>query len=115
MNMGTISMTLLKVGKVKALFHAAGIGRVSNKSIIGLGEAIESVISQIAKDAVVVYGKGQFESHDLEKLTDIKDYKIKVVAREPADLDIKELLREEEMPPGWDSDEIEEGEDGGRV
>lgn len=100
-----IYMTLLKIGAVKDIFHGAGFKRVSSKSINALEEAVSDVVERMAKDAVVVYGDRQLESHELERLTKVKEYRVMVVLREPDDLDIKELLKEEQMPEGWDSDE----------
>lgn len=105
-------MGLLKVGAIKKLFHDAGFRRVTSKSIEALESSLSGLVSEMAKDAAVVYDVRQLESHELRSLCRVKKYMVIIELGEKTDLSIEELLEEEGMPDGWD--EEEEGKDEGK-
>ena len=104
-------MGVLKVGEVKKILHDAGVGRVSRSAVEALSKGMEEIITEIGKDAAVVYPEMTLETHGLERLSQIKAYTLRVVCKEPDDIDIKELTKRVRMPEGWDEDDDDEGGD----
>lgn len=103
-------MDILKKVAVKRIMHDAGFTRVSSKALTSLNKAVVDMVKELAKDAAIVYDAGQLEAHELERLTKVKTYGIKIILIEPKDIDIRKVLKEEGLE-GFDGEEIDEPDD----
>ena len=99
-------MTILKRGKVKELFHDAGIKRLNPNIITMLDEAVERIVERIADSCATVYPDQLLESIYLVRMCDAQGgWMISFDEKMIPDVDIKQLVRDLPLPDDLDEDD----------
>ena len=108
------SMSILKRGRIKELFHAAGIKRVSPNVILQIDDAVEKMVEQIAKSAVQAYPDQLLDGGLLQRLCIVHSgWKLSFGTVIDDDMTLDELVEAEQLPEfDDDSSSVEENSGG---
>ena len=109
-----LSMSIIKHGKVRKIFHDAGIKRISPGVIAALDQAFEDVIEKMAEQCMILYPDMLIETHEMVRISEAQDgWKIRVDSKALDIIDINDLVKEIEMPDVEDVEDADAGEEGG--
>lgn len=102
-------MGVLKIGKVKELFHDAGIRRISQRTLEVLDAEITELIKTLARDVNLAYPDKLVIVDVLERVTSLSDkYVLKISGRELGEVDMRKIIEEEPLPDGFLGDDDDE-------